>query len=316
VTLAAVAGTLVPEHMSSDETYPLAERLAGLGVDWVPPIEGREAEVQAALRTAWAMARSEWPGVELTDREFVEHLGALLAPEEDPVSTLSQLRLGEVYLCAACVRGIDGAAEAFEDAYMVVIREALSRIRIAGHTREELAQKLRVQLLTGDSEKPAKVSSFSGRGPLGRWLKVTASRAALMLLRHEGVKQKFAAAELVEKFGETADPELVEIKRLYRPQFIAAMTQAFDELSSEQRALLRESMVPGRTMDALAQDFEVDKSTVSRWLKRIRSQIFEGTRRHLQDACGMGDSECLSIMRVVQSGLDVSLDRLLATRSE
>ena len=58
--------------------------------------------------------------------------------------------------------------------------------------------------------------------------------------------------------------------------------------------------------------YKVHGSTVSRWLAAVRQNVFDQTMRLLVERLGLPESELASMLRVLQSDLDVTLSRLLA----
>ena len=48
-----------------------------------------------------------------------------------------------------------------------------------------MRQRLRERLFVGSDGEPARLASYSGRGPLGTWVRIAAIRLALNLRRSE-----------------------------------------------------------------------------------------------------------------------------------
>ena len=67
---------------------------------------------------------------------------------------------------------------AFEDKLVPQIDVALRRLRLAGGTADEVKQALRVELLAD-----GKIADFAGRGELAAWVRVSATRKALKIVR-------------------------------------------------------------------------------------------------------------------------------------
>jgi len=297
--------------MGEGKTIPLDEVLQAASADRDLWPEAEPAVLRHALVEAWEAGRAAWPGVVLSAATFVERLTPLLRGDRDPTSELSGLRGEDLYLCFACLTGVEGAVAAFETHFMYQAREAVTRVRMADHYREEITQRLRARLLVGTSAKPPRIASYRGQGPLGRWIRVAATRLALNMVRDERQDRRCSDSLLMEMPQDANFRELEEIKRLHQPQLKEALTASFASLTASDRDLLREYVYGGLTVAALGVTLGVDASTVSRRLKRIRELLLENTRAYLTTDLGLRPSECDSVIRLAQSGLHVSVERLL-----
>ncbi len=103
------------------------------------------------------------------------------------------------------------------------------------------------------------------------------------------------------------DPEMVHLKGLYRKVFKAAFEEAFTQLSARDRTLLRYKYCDATTLDEIALLYRVHRATAARWLAQIREQLFSRTRELMKAELATSESELDSIMRVIQSKLDVSI---------
>ena len=61
--------------------------------------------------------------------------------------------------------------------------------------------------------------------------------------------------------------------------------------------------------------YGVHRATATRWLAQIRAQVLAETRRRLGEVLAVPARELDSVMDLVQSRLDVSLQRMLTERS-
>ena len=82
-------------------------------------------------------------------------------------------------------------------------------------------------------------------------------------------------------------------------------------LAVRERALLRYSVVDGLTLDEIGAIYRAHKSSVSRWLSRARARLWQETRAALQTRLAIDEVDLESIVRLLRSGLDLSLERLL-----
>lgn len=267
-----------------------------------------DAPEQADAALSAAVERAErWPEVDAD--VFVDAL-ASLGPTIDALSTE---RVDEVALALACAAGSAKALRHLEREYFPVVERALRRMKLSEAIADEVAQEVRRKLLVGE-DGPPKIVGYAGRGSLRGLLKVTATRTALSLLRREG---RVAPGDqpVVDAEGEP-DPELDFLKERYRGVFRAAFEDAVEKLSPRERNLLRLHFLRKVTLDALATMYGVHRATIVRHLAKIRDDLERATRKGLQRELGAERREVESVMELIQSRLDASVERMLRTMEE
>jgi RNA polymerase sigma-70 factor (ECF subfamily) len=216
-----------------------------------------------------------------------------------------------LYLTCACVRGVPAAVRAFEKEYVGEIQRAGERMRLSADAAAELTQILRQELLVGRDGGRPKLAEYAGRGDLRGWLRVTATRAALKVIRRQG-KFKDDDSALLEARSADDDPELSYMKALYRDAFRAAFRDAVAALDARDRNILRQHFVEGMTIDDLGAFYRVHRATTARWLAAAREHLLAETRKGFLRHARVSPRECDSVLRMVQSRLEASLWRLLS----
>lgn len=267
-----------------------------------------DAPEQADAALSAAVERAErWPEV---DADVLVDALASLGPTIDALSTE---RVDEVALALACAAGSAKALRHLEREYFPVVERALRRMKLSEAIADEVAQEVRRKLLVGE-DGPPKIVGYAGRGSLRGLLKVTATRTALSLLRREG---RVAPGDqpVVDAEGEP-DPELDFLKERYRGVFRAAFEDAVEKLSPRERNLLRLHFLRKVTLDALATMYGVHRATIVRHLAKIRDDLERATRKGLQRELGAERREVESVMELIQSRLDASVERMLRTMEE
>ena len=256
-----------------------------------------------------AEARAAWPTVELPAAVFLPYLAARL-PEGDPLVALAAVSAGDLYLACACVRGDARAIVAFEAAHFPMVEAALAGMRAASGQVDEVKQLLREQLFVGPDGQPT-LTGYSGRGALGGWLRVTAVRVALRVLRRDQ-QSASPSPDLIETLpASDRDPELEHLKIRYRLEFKEAFEAAVQQLGRRERSLLRYHHVDGLTVDEIGELYHVHRATAARWVAKARDAVLAGTRRELGARLRLQRGEYESIMRLIQSQLHVSLSAIL-----
>jgi RNA polymerase sigma-70 factor (ECF subfamily) len=252
------------------------------------------------------LGRSAWPGIEVDARDFeaylVEHL-----PADDPDGALGELHAGDLYLACACARGDARAQAAFVEHFLPKVRAYLVGRYGEGVAIDETEESLRELLLVPPEGGRPKIAAYAGRGALLEWLRVTAMR---IYLRQTRLAQGTQPAERPP----ITDSELAQLRSHYGRVFRAALEATLQSLSSRERAILRMHYLEGASVEAVAERHRVHHLTVSRWLARVRRRLLDETRRRL--TAEVPESEWDSVMSLVQSRLDFSLRRWLATPTD
>ncbi|MDI1442434.1 sigma factor-like helix-turn-helix DNA-binding protein [Polyangium sp. 6x1] len=264
--------------------------------------------MSSALReTAARMLReghAQWPGVAVDHARFEPFLAAKLADGADP----SALYGADLVLACACLAGDPAAVAHFTRVYVPDLRAALGYLRNSGGVIDDTVQQVLELLFAGASPH---VATYAGRGPLRGWVRAIGVRIAARSARAAGAPAA-AADELVAVPDVGDDPELRHLKALYRPTFQRAFHDALAALPARARTLLGQRYLDGLNIDELAALYRVHRATCARWLADARDELFTGTRKRLLAALGASPDDVDSILRLVQSDVDLSLRRILA----
>jgi RNA polymerase sigma-70 factor (ECF subfamily) len=151
--------------------------------------------------------------------------------------------------------------------------------------------------------------SYNGLGALKGWLRVMGLRAAIRAQRGTRSDEPEDVAEALADAA--SDPALQYQRRLYETEFRAAFSQAIAALTVRERNLLKQSVLYGATIDDLGALYRVHRATVARWLAAARERLADDTRRRMIAQLGIAPSDYDSIVHLIRSQLDVSMERLL-----
>jgi RNA polymerase sigma-70 factor, ECF subfamily len=259
-------------------------------------------------------ARATWTEVELDTQAFASYLESRLPPGVEIGEALHQMRTDDLYLACACSRGDPAAIAAFERRCLTVVDETLPRMTgVERHVIDDVKQELRSRLLVADAGPP-RIVEFSGRGELRRWVRALAVREALAMTRRAR-REAPAEEDLLERALVSAqDPELDYLKQLYRNEFTSALSEALRDLSSLEQMMLRQSVVDGLTIDELGALHGVHRATAARWLSRAHTSLSAKAKSILMRKLDVQPPELQSILRLIRSGLQVSLRFLFPGR--
>lgn len=265
-----------------------------------------DAALEPRLAAAVELARAAWPGVGVDAEALVAALAGLPAS----VAELQEEAIAEVALALACARGDSAALTKLDAIYFAPARRALAAMKLDGGLEEEALQEARAKLLVAE-DGPPRIVGYAGRGSLRGLVKVTATRAALSLLRKAG-REAPGDEAILDEAGPT-DPELDFLKERYRAAFRAAFADAVATLEPRERNLLRLHFLRKVTLEALASMYGVHRATIVRQLAQVRAELDRRTRAALAERLGEDRRELDSIMDLVRSRFDASVERLLRT---
>jgi RNA polymerase sigma-70 factor (ECF subfamily) len=254
-----------------------------------------------AVASAFAVAAAAWPDVPLAREVFDA------AVRDLSIDELAKLRTADLYLALACAQGAPAALAVFDRDLVGVIERAVTAAGATPAETAELVQIVRVRLLVAKTpDAPAAIAGFSGRSSLASWVKVVATREAARLLAHDRREQPTDDLAIADQAAE-ADPRLEHLKRTYREEFRAAFAAAVDALTDRERLLLRQHVLDGLGIDQLAPLYNVHRATAARWVAAAQRAVIERTHQAMRDRLRIPHEELQSILRLIQSQLDISL---------
>ena len=267
-----------------------------------------EASTSALLEEQLRAAREAWPDVGVEPARFASELGRRLALAQG--AQLSAIKAADVYAAIACV---DGNAVAIERVRQLLAKEVELASSKTTASRDQLAEvtaNLSHVLFVDEPARPAALRDYSGRGDLKSYLRVTAMRALVRVV-NRGRREVGFDDELLDRIVPASDPELSILREQYREVVDDAMRAALRTLDDRGRALLRYAFVDGWNVDRVGQLYNVHRATAARWIAAVREQLGTQIRVELAAKLRVAVEEVDSIVRLVQSRIDVSLDRQL-----
>jgi RNA polymerase sigma-70 factor, ECF subfamily len=269
-----------------------------------------QAALQNALHEHVEAAQRAWPELQLPAQAFVRHLAAKVGEGPGWIEALRTMRTADLALACACALGDAVAIQAFEREYFGEVGVILAQ-RGLGAMRADALQALREKLFVGRADKLPAVAAFDGRGSLRSWLRVVAVRVVLNLASRGPRERPVADVEELEATSLcTGDPALEYIKESYRHEFRAAFRAAVQTLPAQDRNVLRFSLVDGLSIDRIAALYGTHRATAARRLVSAKQRLQDAVREHLMSRLGIDRESLESVLRLVRSRLDVTLEAL------
>jgi RNA polymerase sigma-70 factor (ECF subfamily) len=259
-------------------------------------------------------ARAAWPELALDAGELIRHVATRLPAGAAAAALVAGPRAGDLAIAWACTRGDAAAREAAiaacQHRYFGEIDIAGRRTRSSDELIADARQNIARTVFTGDH--PA-IAGYTGRGDLRGWIRMIATRELLRLQALARREVHLSDDDMLDALSPAADPELAYLQERYRREFAEAFHAAVATLSDRERALFRHQLVDGWGIDELGAHYGVHRSTAARWLTAARDRLLAHTRDRLKLRWGGDSLEIDSVIRLLTSRLDVSLERAFKT---
>ncbi|MCU0697168.1 MAG: RNA polymerase subunit sigma-70 [Myxococcaceae bacterium] len=231
-------------------------------------------------------------------------LVATLRSTGQPPSTWLELDLDGLLLARACLRHDAAALRVLDGELLGAVATALRR-RAAGDDVDEALQLLRSRLLLGDAPK---LVQYSGRGPLGAFLRIAGSHVLSNL--RPAVPNRASGDELAA-LPDATELESKLVRKDQQERFRAVFREAVEALTARERSLLRLSLLDGLSIDDIAPMYGAHRASVARWLSAARARLSAITRARLAVALELPEDDVDRLLHSVQNGFELSLSRAL-----
>lgn len=260
-----------------------------------------------ALAEAHAAACAAWPRVVVPQATFSAWIEARLGDDEP----LEALRTADLYLACACAAGDPHAIALFEQHMLSEVDRALHKLSIPATAIDDTKQVLRRRFFVAENGKEPRIVDYAGRGNLKSWVRAAAVRAALRVVRRPKGQVDVESAVMRAVPAQGDDLELDYLKRRYQSEFEEALRESFAALPTRDRNVVRYYFGEGLTIDALGVLYGVHRATAARWVKRTTDALLTKARAVLTARLGAKKSEISSIVRLLESQLDVAVRAVL-----
>lgn len=262
-----------------------------------------------ALTALYERGRATWPDIAPVDPE---RFASAIANQLDDAAPSAVAALhADVYLAIGACDGDAAAARACDALVAREVDFAAARLRATATQADDVRSELRRLFFTRDPHRASALATFTGRGDLRGYARVVAARALAKRMQRDGREEELDS-RVFALLEPAIDPEVLVLRERYRGIVEAALVAALGELAPRERAVLRFHLVEGWTVDQLAARYATHRSTASRWICAARESLRVGIRSRLAAALVITESQIDSIVALVTSHIEVSLDRLLS----
>lgn len=257
----------------------------------------------------WEAARSAYPDIIVDastfNAELVRRLGT-----DDP-EQISRVRADHVYLAIACAAGDAVAIRRFETDFFDEIDMTVARVRARPDQVEEVRSYLLRVLFVSEPGRPAALFEYSGCGDLRSYLRVIATREFVRVINKSRRDVTISDDALLDMLSPNDDVALDFLRERYRGEVNTAIRAALTTLTDESRGLLRYAVVDGWSVDRIGALYGIHRATAARRVAAVRQELATAIRAELASRLSIDLDEVDSIVRLVQSRVDLSLERLL-----
>jgi len=268
-----------------------------------------ESAVATAVARAVAAGADAWPGVALAPAAFAAHIAARLPEDRSALAGIVGINAADLYLACACRAGDPRALAACDELLRNEAVTVAGAARVDAAAKDEAVQLVRTLLFLPRPERPPAIDDYAGRGPLRAWLRVILTREVIRIAKDRGRDLHFDVDMLDAEAGD--DPTFAAMKAQYRDQLAAAFRAVLDGLAPRDRTLLRYQVLDGLSIDEIGSIYRVHRATAARWLAKIRADLIDATLKRLSADLAIGEDSAASIIRLVQSQLEMSVIRHL-----
>ena len=210
-------------------------------------------------------------------------------------------------LAWACLCGDRRAIEFLTREHIRPVAAVLAARGAPSTQIEPVLQDLNSHLLVGDR---AALHGYSGRGSLGAFVRTAGLR--LWLGERRSDDRRSAREELALALEPTSrdDPELRFIQETHAEQYREALHAAWERLAPNLRLVLRQHLVGGMSIDAIAAFHRIHRSSAARRVTAARDALVDDSKRILAERLGLDDRDVQSILRLIRSRLELKLEEL------
>ncbi len=269
-----------------------------------------DAALAAAVLALHTRGGEGWPDLAVVPApRFAEELARRLG-ESATLAAIGELH-HDIYLAIAAVAGDTAAIAACEQIGRREVEFAASRLRATPSQAEETRSELGRLMFTAEGDRACAIAGFTGRGDLRGYARVIVARALARRMQRDR-REVTLDDQVMDAFAPTAAPEIALLREQYRPQVDAALRACIAALSDRHRAVLRYHLIEGWSIDQLGERYGVHRATAARWLTAAREDLGARIRAELADKLAIPESQVDSIVALVTSRIEVSVERLLS----
>jgi RNA polymerase sigma-70 factor, ECF subfamily len=253
-------------------------------------------------------------------------------PQAEPAiirDFIDKLQADDLCLIVACEEGNEKAWGDLVTRFSPTVRSAARSVSANEEGADDLAQSIWAELhglrLRADGKPAGKLAYYSGRGSLAGWLRAVVGQLAVDQHRKQSrlvqteedsdfdrILQHGPEENAWSGHGSAASPELEISQKLAGAAMKKALTAAINQLSAEDRLLVKLYYFDGLRLREAGAVLGVHEATASRRLTRVHADLRQQVGRILIDEGGWSKSETERAFADVALHLEADIEPLLA----
>jgi RNA polymerase sigma-70 factor (ECF subfamily) len=271
--------------------------------------------LRSALEMLLTSAVSEGPASKKPGPDFLRYVAARLPGYLPAEEEVARVHASDLLLAKHCSEGDEQSLARFDSEFLALVSVAGRKLKMSEMQCDELRQQVRLKLLVAaEKDGTPKIANYAGSGALRSWVYATGLRTGLNELRRVGRAPVPAGDEqlLVAMPDRNDDQELQYMKELYRTAFKDAFKASMAALEVRLSNVLRHYYLDEMTLEQIGALYRVHKTTVMRWVNKAHAELEIETKQRMVSHLKLAPSEVESVMRLIQSGIQIGLASVLA----
>ena len=266
------------------------------------------------LQATWIALVAEDGDLGIPADAFCDQVQRTLStyPVEEQAQVLDRLVLRDVHLVLGCLAGAPRALRLFMTRFRPYLRHLSLRHSPSEAIAEDVEALLLATLFTprrADDPTSARLYSYQGMGTLQGWLRVTARRQVIDILRKQKPQASEGVLDRLASPGRGAERDLMHLEAAARLRPV--LSNCVSQLSDDERSLLSQYYRDGRVLREIGDDLGIDTSSVFRRLGTARSKVWKRFRSKAREELGLDDRDLRGLLGSIAD--DLNLDDLFAT---
>ena len=260
------------------------------------------------IANIWAKLREEDGDLGVPQAAFIERVESIVrARSEDAPgqarAALDQLVIRDLHLAMGCLRGNNAAVRLFLRRFEAYIKKLSHQHAPSRAVGEEVEQELLATLFTpkrASDPTSARLHSYRGLGSMQGWLRVTARRLVLDMIRSPTFKDtaQHDVDDRVAPIASDDDPTddtlaLRDAVAQIKPLLLACVM----DLADDDRNVLRLYYSEGLVLREIASKRGVDITSVHRKLVGIRKRLWSALKTRVQQQLSLDENDLKSMIR-------------------
>lgn len=227
-------------------------------------------------------------------------------PADARLAAIERLVLRDVHLVMACLAGEHRALRLFKRRFGRYLRTLALRSAPSESIADDVESILWSTLFTPRhvaDPTSARLYGYQGRGTLQGWLRVTARRMVIDIIRRQRPESREGELDRLASPGRGTEADLVHLEAAARLRPV--LHDCIEALSADERTLMSQYYREGRVLREIGADLGIDTSSVFRRLGSVRRKVWKRFRVEARTRLGLSDGDLRGLLPSIAHDLDL-----------